>query len=92
MRKGLLIAPLLIFSLAWMLITFARSADVPRMQKDELKAMLNKSDLAIVDVRTEGDWKSDALKIKGAVREDPQSVKSWAGKYAKDKTIVLYCS
>jgi hypothetical protein len=31
--------------------------------------------------------------IKGAVREDPkQEVKSWVDKYAKNKTIVLYCA
>jgi hypothetical protein len=26
------------------------------------------------------------------VREDPQAVDSWAGKYTKEKTLVLYCA
>ncbi len=90
MKKRLLIALLLIFFTVGILATFARSADVPRMTKDELKAMLDNSDLVILDVRAQGDWKSDDSKIKGAIREDPESVKSWAGKYAKDKTFVLY--
>ena len=30
--------------------------------------------------------------IKGAVREDPRDVESWAHEYSKDKTYVLYCA
>jgi len=92
MKKRLFIAPLLIFFVVGLLATFAKSADIPRMKKDELKAMLDSPDLVILDVRAEGDWKGDKSKIKGAIREDPESVKSWAEKYAKDKTIVLYCA
>jgi rhodanese-related sulfurtransferase len=62
------------------------------MTKDELKAMLDNPDLVIVDVRLGGDWTDNDLKIKGAIREDPESVKSWAEKYSKDKTFVLYCA
>jgi len=92
MRKRLFIAPLLIFFVVGLLATFAKSADVPRMKKDQLKAMLDNPDLVILDMRAEGDWNGDKSKIKGAIREDPESVKSWAEKYAKDKTIVLYCA
>ena len=90
MRKKLLMSLVVIFFAVGILATFARSADVPRMKKDELKAMLGNPDVVILDVRLEGDWKDDHLKIKGAVREDPGSVKSWEGKYSKDKTLVLY--
>ena len=92
MKKSLFAAPLLIFFVVGILATFAKSADVPRMKKDELKAMLDKPDLVILDVRAQSDWKGDDLKIKGALREDPESVKSWAEKYPKDKTFVLYCA
>ena len=92
MKKRLFIGPLLIFFVIGILATFAKSADVPRMTKDELKAMLDNPDLVILDVRAQSDWKGDESKIKGAVREDPESVKSWAGKYPKDKTLVLYCA
>jgi rhodanese-related sulfurtransferase len=74
------------------LTTLARSADVPRVKKDELKAMLGNSDLVILDVRYKKDWTDSDSKIKGAIREDPESVKSWAEKYSKDKTFVLYCA
>jgi rhodanese-related sulfurtransferase len=74
------------------LATFATSAEVPRIKKDELKAMLGNSDLVILDVRYKKDWTDSDSKIQGAIREDPESVKSWAEKYSKDKTLVLYCA
>jgi hypothetical protein len=92
MKKRIFIAPLLIFFMVGILTTFARSADVPRMKKDELKAMLGNSDLVILDVRYKKDWTDSDSKIKGAIREDPESVQSWTEKYSKDKTIVLYCA
>jgi rhodanese-related sulfurtransferase len=92
MKKRLWITTLLIFIMVGILSTFAKSADVPRMTKDELKAMLGNQDLVIVDVRLGKDWTDNGLKIQGAVREDPESVKTWAEKYSKDKTFVLYCA
>jgi hypothetical protein len=92
MKKRLIVAPLLIFFVIGVLATFAKAADVPRMTKDELRAMLGNADLVILDVRAKKDWKNSDSKIQGAIREDPDSVKSWAGKYAKNKTFVLYCA
>lgn len=81
------------FAIFWMLSQFARAAEVPRISKEELKSMLNDPEVIILDVRTPGDWNESKTKIQGAVREDPdKSAKSWAGKYSKDKTIVLYCA
>jgi rhodanese-related sulfurtransferase len=69
------------------------SAQVDRMSKEELKAMLGKPDVIIIDVRQPVDLAKSTMMIKGAVREDPkQEVKSWVDKYPKDKTIVLYCA
>jgi len=73
-------------------ITSALSADAPRMTKDELKAMLGNPDLIILDVRSGMDWTDSDLKIKGAIREEPDDIKSWANKYPKNKTLVLYCA
>ena len=69
------------------------SAPVDRISKEELKAMLGKPDVIIIDVRQPVDLATSTMMIKGAVREDPkQEVKSWVDKYPKDKTIVLYCA
>jgi predicted sulfurtransferase len=73
---------------------FAKAAvadEVPRMSKEELRAMLGNPDVVIIDVRTDKDWEASQSKIKGAVREEPRQAKSWADKYDKNKTYVLYC-
>jgi hypothetical protein len=74
---------------------FAKAAvadEVPRMSKEELRAMLGNPDVVIIDVRSGKDWEASQSKIKGAVREEPRQAKSWADKYDKDKTYVLYCA
>ncbi len=74
------------------LLTAVEAADAPRMSKEELKSRLGDKDMVIIDVRTAGEWTASGSKIKGAVREDPRDVATWAGKYPKEKTIVLYCA
>ncbi len=69
---------------------FAKEA--PRMTKEELKGLMGKPDVVIIDVRAKSDWEGSKEKIQGAVREDPQKTKEWAGKYPKDKTLVFYCA
>jgi predicted sulfurtransferase len=74
---------------------FAKAAvadEVPRMSKEELIAMLGNPNVVIIDVRSGKDWKASQSKIEGAVREEPKQAKSWADKYDKDKTYVLYCT
>jgi rhodanese-related sulfurtransferase len=67
--------------------------DVPRITKEELKAMLGNPEVVIIDVRAGLDWTKGDVRIKGAFRENPgEDVHTWAGKYSKDKTIVLYCA
>lgn len=80
----LFINSLLVFAVA--------SADAPRMSKEELKSRLDDKDIIVIDVRTGYDWENSDSKIRGAVREDPQDIASWAKKYTKAKTIVLYCA
>jgi rhodanese-related sulfurtransferase len=69
------------------------SEKVPRMTKEQLKDLVGKPDVVILDVRSKSDWEKGQTKIQGAVREDPgKATKTWAEKYAKDKNIVLYCA
>ncbi len=66
---------------------------VPRMTKEQLKEWMGKPDLVILDVRSGSDWEKGQTKILGAVRENPgKPTKTWAEKYTKEKTIVLYCA
>ncbi len=64
--------------------------DIPRITKDQLMEKLADPAVIILDVRPEQQWKSSKMKIVGAIHEDAMAVESWAGKYPKDKTIVLY--
>jgi hypothetical protein len=86
---------------AWLAILFlivpfigqALAKETPRMTKEELKDLMGKPDVVIIDVRAKGDWEGSKEKIQGAVREDPnKSTNSWANKHPKDKTLVFYCS
>ena len=72
--------------------TVATSKSTLRMTKEELKPMLGNPDVFIIDVRAGKDWTDSDLKIKGAVRENPQAIESWANKYPRDKTLVFYCA
>jgi len=80
------------FGLIFLLCTPVLSQEVPRITKEELKGMLGKPDVVVVDVRAGSDWKSSTMKIKGAVREEPDKIDSWMDKYGKDKTLVFYCA
>lgn len=93
-RLGMIPWMALSLIILWVATEMVGAADkVPRMTKEELKSMMGNPDLVIVDVRAEGDWKNSDSKIQGAVREDPnKATKSWAEKYSKEKTIVLYCA
>ncbi len=72
---------------------FAQSyKDVPRMTKEALKAITSSPDVIIIDVRYGRDWTDSDFKIKGAIREDPETIESWANKYPKDKTLIFYCA
>jgi rhodanese-related sulfurtransferase len=80
------------FAIVASLATPAVAQEAKRMSIQELKGMLGTPDLVIIDVRRDEDWKSSNVKIKGAVREDPEKVDTWMSKYPKDKTLVFYCA
>ncbi len=81
------------FVLGGCLQNLARESNVPRMTKEELKSLLGNPEVVVLDVRIADEWKRTDLKIKGAVREDPEKdYRSWAANYPKDRTLVFYCS
>jgi hypothetical protein len=68
------------------------ASDVPRMDKDELRALLDNPDVVILDARTSSDWNKSENKIKGAHRLDQRNAESVETMYPKEMTIVVYCS
>ncbi|MCX8118739.1 MAG: hypothetical protein N3G78_12540 [Desulfobacterota bacterium] len=87
MRK---LMPLLgmVFHWGWVLTAFSEEA--PRMTKEQLRNLLGQPDVIVIDVRYGKEWTQSDSKIKGAVREDPEDLKSWANKYSPHQTLVLY--
>ncbi len=81
-----------LFFILFSSVTSAFAQDVATIDVDELQAMLGSEDLVVLDVRAGRDWSSSEFKIQGAFREEPGDVEGWAGKYEKDKTVVLYCA
>ena len=68
------------------------AADAPRVDKETLKTWLADPQVVILDVRAPNDWQGSDKKIKGAVRQDPKEIKTWAASLPKEKKIVLYCA
>ena len=94
MRKSLSggLAALSGFGLVVLWCTSALSQEVPRITKEEVKEVLGKPDVVVVDVRAAADWKDSTTKIKGAVREELGKIDSWMNNYGKDKTLIFYCA
>jgi len=80
--------------LALIFLTYgvAKADESHVMTKEQVRSMLGKPDVIIIDVRTNYDWDNSKTKIPGAVREEGMKFGSWMNKYPKDKTIVLYCA
>lgn len=70
---------------------FVSAGEVPRMTKEELKGLIGNPDVIVIDMRLGKDWDASEFKIKGAIRERTGDI-SWANKYPKDRTLVLYCA
>ncbi len=70
----------------------ALAADVPMITKETLKSMLGNPEVIIIDIRLDEHLNKSDRKIPGAVIESIFTVKNWAPKYPKDKTLVLYCA
>jgi hypothetical protein len=64
--------------------------EVPRITKEQLKELLGKPDLVIIDARPVEQWKYSDQMIPGTAHEDPLTVDSWAQKYDKNKRMVIY--
>lgn len=81
----------LVFAITLAVCTAALSADVMRITKEELKALMDQeAKVVVLDVRKSSDWKGSEFKIKGAVHVN--DLDKTAETYPKDTLIVLYCA
>ncbi|MBN2032716.1 MAG: rhodanese-like domain-containing protein [Deltaproteobacteria bacterium] len=64
--------------------------EVPRMTAKQTEILLGTPDVVIIDARPVEQWKYSDQMIPHAVHEDPLNVESWAHKYRKDQTLIIY--
>lgn len=64
-----------------------------RVTIKELKAKMDRGEgVLILDVRTSASYMESKIKIKGAVRIDPDSIERKYQILPKDKEIITYCT
>ena len=92
-RSGMILcAGALVFLLAAVSLSPAGAgSDAPRISPEVVNALIGNPEITVIDVRRGSDYEGSATKIKGAVRESEKDI-SWAGKYDKEKILVLYCA
>ena len=68
---------------------------VPRVLVEELSRKLaseDKDKLLLLDVRSHGYYDSNAMRIKGSLRFEPNQLSEEVKLLPKDKDIYLYCT
>ena len=88
-----LYAVILVFGLLVMAAIAAAGSHGTRITKEELKAKMDKGeDIVVLDVRVSSSYLDSMVKIKGAVRIDPDSIARKYQSLPKDKEIITYCT
>jgi len=82
---ALAVSLMLAFTLSW-----GSGEKALLLDKETIKSWLSDREVILLDVRAPKDWNVSDKKIKGAVRQDPDEVKTWAANLPKNKKIVLY--
>jgi hypothetical protein len=72
--------------------TSLQADEVPRMTKEQLKAMLGNPELVLLDARRGVDWSSSEFKIQGAAYVGGEDYSDWSTRIDRNKTVVLYCA
>ncbi len=92
MKKIVFIVTMFLFASS---LAAAFAAEVPRMSKEELKAVMGSGEVVIMDTRSGKDWKSSEFKIKGAIRTAADTIDEWLPNITKkneSKKLVIYCA
>ncbi len=86
-----LVIPLVLaLALAGYTATFDSVEQVPRLTMDQVKEMLGKPDVVILDVRYIKQFEQSDKKLPGATWVDPEKIADYAANIPKDKTIITY--
>lgn len=82
----------LVLLVSTLALSGVQAAQVPRMDMEELKSILDTTDLILLDVRPTGQWAVSSRKIPGATHKDPYRARQWGKNLDRNKTVVTYCA
>jgi rhodanese-related sulfurtransferase len=69
------------------------ATDVPRISSDELATRLaGPQPPVVLDVRTRGQYATDAGQLPGSVRVLPDEIQAWATHADRGRPVVAYCT
>ena len=85
-----LVAVLLLIALAAYTAMPTTVEQVPRLTKENVKEMIGKPDVVIVDIRYIKQYEQSDKKLPGAVFVQPEDFDEFVKNQPKDKTYVLY--
>lgn len=68
-------------------------ADTHRITVQQLKQKMDANeDIVILDVRSNNSYNTSNVKIRGAIRIDPDQIEAKLKELPKDKEIITYCT
>ncbi|MEO8524800.1 MAG: rhodanese-like domain-containing protein [Caldimonas sp.] len=77
----------------WQRRRFLRELDIPRIDVDELHALMEQGlDPLVIDVRSDASTQVDARRIPGAISVPLRDIHSAGADLSPDREIVLYCN
>lgn len=59
---------------------------------NDLKPLVEKKAVTLLDVRRSNDYDADKVKLPGAEWKNPDQLAEWSAKLSKEKEIVIYCA
>ena len=63
----------------------------PSIRAEELKRILEKSSVLLLDVRRKADYDADPETIPGASWRNPEQVDIWGQEIPKGQCVIVYC-
>ncbi len=58
----------------------------------DLKPLIEKHAVTVLDVRRQNDYDADNVKLPGAEWMNPDQLADWSARLSKEKEIVIYCA
>jgi len=59
---------------------------------NDLKPLVEKKAVTVLDVRRQNDYDADKVKLPGAEWKNPEQLADWIAQLPKEKEIVIYCA